>query len=357
MRNGSEQYGIYLHGETRAELTGATVQRCELTGFLHGIRLRAASNNSLLENVVHANGSFPTRIGYGIDLALESKNNALQWNIVQRNADEGIHIGSGGHNNWLADNVVTDNYREDLYSLASNGGVFLGNTVGGPGTGNNSLYLKDSSFSYLERNTFLHKTARIVGDAHDNQFFNNTFSGAGLHFQYYRGVPNRAPTNNRVTGGSITGVQDCLRFTSSAGNVVTDTTLGNCGTQLRAESPAGPSENTVIGDEPAKVVLDAKSTLRVGWRLAVRVQDATGAPVSGAEVRVTDVTGASAFTLLTDEGGEIPTQIVTKYSRSGGRTMLKTPYTLTTVKAGYVTDVRVIPLAERLPLTISLRSQ
>ena len=91
-------------------------------------------------------------------------------------------------------------------------------TPWGPG-GVNSLYLKDSGGNLFEDNTFRGNTARIVGDARDNQFINNTFSGAGLHFQPYKGT-TRSPSNNRVTGGAITDTPECVRFTSTRGNVV-----------------------------------------------------------------------------------------------------------------------------------------
>jgi parallel beta-helix repeat protein len=329
---------------------GATVKRCRVRGFLRGIRLRAASSNVIADNTASGNGNQDAHVGYGIDVSGASHNNAFEGNRVQGNADEGIHIGHGSHKNRLVGNVIADNYRENLYVLAADGGVFLRNTLGSGGV--NSLYLKDSSFNHFEGNTFLDRTARVIGDAHDNVFADNAFLGAGLHFAHYKGSP-RHPTANRVTGGAITAAADCLRFTSSGGNVVVDTKLGPCQTGVRAESPAGPSENTLVGIDPGAMALDEGSTLKVGARVIVHVQDAAGAPVAGAEVQARGATGA-AFTAVTDERGDIPSQIVITSTRVGGETTPRTPIEVTVSKPGYATDVRTVPAGDPLNLTVSL---
>ena len=120
-------------------------------------------------------------------------------NRVHGNADEGIHIGTGSHQNRFVGNTSADNLPGESLPALADGNVFVRNTLG-PG-GINSLYLKDSGKNLFEGNTFRGNTARIVGDAHDNQFVNNTFSGAGLHFQPYKGT-TRSPSNNRVSGGA-----------------------------------------------------------------------------------------------------------------------------------------------------------
>jgi len=353
--NGKEHYGIFLGGKPGAEVSGATIKACRVGGFMRGIRLRAASGNVIADSVTSRNGNFITHEGYGIDVAGGSTNNILQGNTVQGNADEGIHIGRGSHRNRLTENVVTDNHRESLYLLAADGGVFLRNTLGG--TGVNSLYLKDSSSNYFEGNAFVGKTARIIGDSHDNQFVGNTFSGAGLHIQSYKETPNRRPANNRVTGGVIKGPAECVRFTSTSGNVVMDTVLSDCRTQVKSEAPAGPSENTIVGVTVSATALDEASTLAVGWRLGIRVEDAGGAPIAGAQVQATDAAGAAVFTAFTDEGGNIPDQIVIASVRTDSKATPKTPHTVSTSKAGHRSDIRTVPVEEHLKLTIPLKPE
>ena len=348
----SEQYGISLSGKPGAEISGATVKGCRVSRFHRGIRLHAASSNRVADNTAADNGDQGNHVGYGIDISGGSHNNVLENNRVHGNADEGIHIGTGSYKNRFAGNTSADNYRENLYLLLASGNVFVRNTLG-PG-GMNSLYLKDSGGNLFEANTFRGNTARIVGDARDNQFINNTFSGAGLHFQPYKGT-TRSPSNNRVTGGAITDTRECIRFTSTRGNVVEDVDLGGCRTAVRSESPSGPSDNTLIGALSAALTLDEGSTLGRGRRVSVQVKDAAGAPVAGAKVLGRDASGASTWEAETDAAGNTPPQVFLTDARVGSRTTPRTPLTLIVTKPGYAEETQVVSTIEGASLTVSLR--
>ena len=348
----SEQYGISLSGKPGAEISGATVKGCRVSRFHRGIRLHAASSSLIADNTATDNGDQRNHVGYGIDVSGGSHNNVLENNRVHGNADEGIHIGTGSYKNRFAGNTSADNYRENLYLLLANGNVFVRNTLG-PG-GVNSLYLKDSGGNLFEGNTFRGNTARIVGDARDNQFINNTFSGAGLHFQPYKGTA-RSPSNNRVTGGAITDTRECIRFTSTRGNVVEDTDLGGCRTAVRSESPSGPSDNTLIGALSAALTLDEGSTLSRGRRVSVHVKDAAGAPVAGAKVQGRDASGTSTWEAETDAAGNTPPQVFLTEARVGSRTVPRTPFTLIVTKPGYAAETQAVSTIEGASLTVSLR--
>lgn len=347
----TEQYGISLSGRPGAEISGATVKGCRVSRFHRGIRLHAASSSLIADSTATDNGDQRNHVGYGIDVSGGSHNNVLENNRVHRNADEGIHIGTGSYKNRFVGNTSADNYRENLYLLLANGNVFVRNTLG-PG-GVNSLYLKDSGGNRFEGNTFRGNTARIVGDARDNQFINNTFSGAGLHFQPYKGTA-RSPSNNRVTGGAITDTRECVRFTSSRGNVIEDTDLA-CRTAVRSESPSGPSDNTLIGAPSAALTLDEGSTLSRGRRVSVQVKDPAGAPVAGAKVQGRDASGTSLWEAETDAAGNTPPQIFLTEARVGSGTVPRTPVTLVVTKPGYAEETQTVSTIEGASLTVSLR--
>jgi parallel beta-helix repeat protein len=347
----SEQYGISFSGKPGAEVSGASVRGCRVSRFHRGIRLHAASNSTVADNTASDNGDQRTHVGYGIDVSGGSHNNVIENNRVHGNADEGIHIGTGSNKNRLSGNTSTNNYRENLYLLSANGNVFLRNTLG-PG-GINSLYLKDSIGNLFQGNTFRGSTARIVGDARDNEFVNNTFSGAGLHFLPYKGTA-RSPSNNRVIGGAITDTKECIRFTSTRGNVVEDIELG-CRTAVRSESPSAPSDNTLIGALSAAITLDEGSTLSRGQRVSVHVKDAAGAPVAGAKVQGRDASGTSMWEAETDAAGNTPPQVFLTESRVGTRTVPRTPFTLTVTKPGYAGETQAVSTIEGASLTVSLR--
>jgi parallel beta-helix repeat protein len=314
LRDGSEQYGVVLDGRPNAEVTGVTVASCHVSGFLRGIRLRAARGNTITGNVVTGNGNFKTHEGYGIDVAGGSVDNLIEKNRVHQSADEGVHIGRGSHGNRVVGNEITDNHRESLYVLASDRGIFLGNTLGNSGV--NSAYVKDASGNRFESNRFVGRPVRVIGAARDNLFARNTFAGASLHFQDYKG--GQSPSRNRVTGGTMTGGRDyCVRFTNSGDNTIADLPMSGCRVIVRAESPARPTQNTVVGLGAGAVELDEGSTLRLGRRVEVRVTDGAGQPVAGAEVEGRDESGRSLWTAVTDAAGAIPPQFTIVRTRTG----------------------------------------
>jgi parallel beta-helix repeat protein len=112
--NGSDFYGVYLRG-----MTGGTVKNVVVTGFRHGIRLRDAHGNQILDSKAFRNGDFSAHVGYGIDVAISSSNNTFRNNLVYDNADEGVHLGSGTGDNTFVGNSVYNNFHENIYLLDS----------------------------------------------------------------------------------------------------------------------------------------------------------------------------------------------------------------------------------------------
>lgn len=238
--NGSDFYGVYLRGTA-----GGTVKNVLVTGFRHGIRLRDAHGNQILDSKAFRNGDFNAHVGYGIDVAISSSNNTFRNNLVYDNADEGVHLGSGTGDNTFVGNSVYNNFLENIYLLESHNNTLADNTTWG---GQNSLYVKDSSFNVIEGNTLRDRTLLIRGDSHDNELRDNTFTGAGVHFQVYTSeTPIRHPHDNTVIGGSITGAATCVRFSSSWANMIEDTTLSSCGTDIASNGDQAQSHNTFVG--------------------------------------------------------------------------------------------------------------
>ncbi len=231
--DGSELYGVYLRGTT-----GGTVRNVMVTGFRHGMRLRDAHDNQLLDNETFQNGNFGTHVGYGFDVAKGSSNNTWRGNLIYDNADEGIHFGTGSLDNTFSENSVYDNLRENIYVLASDNNTFTDNITWG---GQNSIFVKDSSFNLFEGNTFQDATAVVRADSHDNLLADNDFVGTGIHFQVYtKQTPLRHPHDNTMIGGTISGASRCVRFSSSWANVIIGTILTDCGTAIYSRGDKAP---------------------------------------------------------------------------------------------------------------------
>jgi parallel beta-helix repeat protein len=348
--NGSDVYGVYLHGTT-----GGTVKNLVITGFRHGIRLRDAHGNQILNSETFQNGNFSSHVGYGIDVALGSSNNTFRGNSIHDNADEGIHFGSGSQGNTFTGNTVYNNTAENIYLLASHYNTLANNTTRG---GVNSLYVKDSSFNVIEGNTFRDRMLLVRGDSHDNELTGNQLIGTGIHFQVYTSAtPYRHPYDNTVIGGSITGASNCLRFSSSWGNVVLDTALSSCSTSIASTGDYAQSRNTLTGVsfDASKVALDSNALVDVEWHLDVHVQNASGTPLGSARIRAFDKTNTLLFDVLTDASGDIKTQDVLEYTKKGSTQTFYTPLVLETTKTGYASDTRQLSLTGTRSLTLVLQ--
>lgn len=342
-------YGIHLSSGT----SGATVKNCDVSGFMHGIRLREAHRNQIINNDAHHNGDSAGHVGYGIDVAGGSTENILQGNQVHHNADEGIHIGAASHRNTLVGNRVYDNFRENIYVLHAERGLFKDNVTRG---GKNSLLLKHAAFHRFENNAFHDRTALIRGDSHDNQLIGNEFVNAGVHFEAFQeGTTLTRPTKNLIVGGKIVGAKQCVRFTGALGNLLKDVRLDHCGDEVMATGLKARVENTLIGMRlnPGKFSLQDNSLLHVGWQVDVSVKDANGADLGGARVKGFDIRNTLVFEAVTAPDGKIPTQDVVQYSQSGLTHTSHTPHSLH-VTANHATAVRQVAIDGTKTIAISL---
>ena len=320
---------------------------------MHGIRLREAHRNLIINNDAHHNGDSTSHVGYGIDVAGGSTENSFQGNRIHHNADEGIHIGAASHRNTLVGNQAYDNFRENIYVLRSERGVFKENITHG---GKNSLLLKHAAFHRFENNAFHDRTALIRGDSHDNQFVGNDFVNAGIHFQAFQeGTTLTRPTKNLMVGGKIVGAKQCVRFSGALGNLLKDVRLENCGDEVVATGLKARIENTLIGMRlnPSKFSLQDNSLLHVGWQLDVSVKDANGAVLGGARVKGFDIRNTLVFEAVTAPDGKIPTQDVIQYTQSGPTQTYHTPHTLH-VTANHATAVRQVAVDGAKAIAISL---
>jgi parallel beta-helix repeat protein len=345
-----ETYGVYLNGSTGAVVTDVVV-----TGFLRGIRLANAQGNQILESETVQNGNFTTHVGYGIDMASGARNNLLQDNLIHNNADEGIHFGSGSGGNVFVGNTVYDNHIENIYFISSHNNTILNNTTR---LGQTGVYVKDSTGNVFQDNTFQDKIVHIRGDSYNNQFINNTLLNTGFHFQVYTSdTPFRYPHDNVVKGGRITNASGiCLRFSSSWDNVISDTILGGCKTDIVMNSDQAQSRNTVVnvGFSSSKVQLDGESALTVGWRLNLHVQDSDAKPLEAARVIATDANNRALFDVMTDRDGNAPSQTVISYVKTNATQTVFTPIALETKKNGFQTENRQVTLTNSAALTITL---
>lgn len=344
-----EDFGIALQTAT----IGATVKNCDVSGFLRGIRLREANKNQILHNMLHHNGDFAAHVGYGIDVA-GSQDNLFQDNHVHHNADEGIHIGTASHGNTFIGNRVEDNYRENFYFLRVERGVLRKNLVRGGGA--NSVFIKHSAFLRLENNEFHDKPVAFRGDAHDNVLTDNVLLNAGVRFQAYEENGSlTSPSKNLVTGGKISGAQECISFSNASGNIIKNVQLIHCTKSIVAEGDGGRAENSLIGIPVTSdaMVLNGTAVLHIGWQLNLMVKTSTGAPVTGAKVQGLDMQKQALFETVTTADGTAPSQDVIEYTLRGSTKTVSAPLSLR-VSSGEKITTQELSLNKNSTITVSL---
>lgn len=325
--SGDVVYGLYVRN-----VNDVTVRDVRVTGFRHGLRLRAAQRAQILDSEFFENGR--NGVGYGIDLALGSSNNTLRGNRVFQNADEGVHFGSGCVGNLFENNEVFDNVRENVYLLASSEHTLRGNLLEG---GRDSFFVKDSSSNILENNIIRDGTLVLRGDASNNLVRDNVVEDAGVRIQVYdKDVLPRFPADNRIEGGSITHSGTCVRFESTSGNEVAETSLEGCGTEVRSDGDLAPSENSVVGLplRSSRLDLDGASTLHQMWAIDVAVEDSGGGPVSGATVTATNSTPELLFEETSGADGTVPPRPLLGSTWTGSSEATYTPFTFLAVAEG-----------------------
>jgi parallel beta-helix repeat protein len=201
------KFGIEVDGAV-----GATVKNCKVTKFRRGIRINAGSGNALLGNESYANK-------YGIDLAGGTQRNVIKRNLVRINRDEGIHFGES-HRNKLVKNTFSDNKRENVYLLRSNGNLIKGNLLNPSNAA--AIFVKHSSRNEFVRNWIEDAAVQVRGDSKHNVFEGNYLKGNGYVFEAYQEPTGWTfPSGNETHGDCIRKTDFCYRFLGAFDNTAT----------------------------------------------------------------------------------------------------------------------------------------
>lgn len=271
-------YGVQVDGKG----SGARIRNVGVTGFERGVRLVKVERVRVESVAAHDNGDLEARVGYGIDLAGGSSRNVLQNVQVFRNADEGIHVGSGAHENRIVDAEVHDNGRENVYFLRNHGNVLARSTVRGAVSA--AVYVKRAARTVLEGNTIEGAPVHVRGDSRDTRMLDNVLRGAGVVLQRYRDkdakIGMRAPAATVIEGGRIAADGACIRLEGATGTLIDKVAL-ECPEQIALDDASVEVVATGVED----VRCAGKGRVELVRRVEVRFVDGRGVPVAGAELR------------------------------------------------------------------------
>lgn len=270
-------YGVQVD----AKGSGARIRNLAVTGFERGIRLVKAERVRLEAVAAHGNGDAKARVGYGIDLAGGSSRNVLERVQVFGNADEGIHVGSGAHENRIVDSQIYDNSRENVYFLRNHGNVLARSTLRGSGT---AVYVKHAARTVLEGNRIDGAVVHVRGASRDTRLIDNVLAESAVILQRYHDkdakIGTQAPAGTTIKGGRIVSQGPCVRVEGAVGTVLE-------GVALECPQQVSIADATVTA--VATRVVDVRCA-GAGWlerarRVEVRFVAAAGSPVAAAELR------------------------------------------------------------------------
>ncbi|MDQ6946050.1 MAG: right-handed parallel beta-helix repeat-containing protein [Actinomycetota bacterium] len=220
---------------------GSTVQKGTVAGFGAGVAINGGSANVVQNLTVQDNIGTPDGdFGDGITI-VDSKDNHVQGNTVQRNGPySGISVVGASTGNMIHQNVVTDNNmmpgdpsagRQDMgiriEGPAANNNVITGNTVSGSGADGIVVLATCASPDTGCAGTPPNEGNTITA----NMSHNNGTSGKGDGIRLFAVPQPVAPAHNTITG-----------------NVTNDNTTHGIAIDANGAANPGPPENKVTGN-------------------------------------------------------------------------------------------------------------
>jgi hypothetical protein len=220
------KYGVRID-----KVADVAVTNCEISGFQRGIRVRGGqrvhlAKNTVRENVIGIESAGATESGQSIDVRIED-------NLVEKNQQDGIHLGTGTIRGKVVKNRLIRNGQESLYLLWCEQCEITENLIEDAGT--SGIYHKNTSGALYADNVLRRSLVHVRGDSANNVFARNVLDSTSYVFDGYtsRGYAHdpgwvRVPHDNEIVGGSVGGKKFCFRFHGAHHNRVRGTLTHFC---------------------------------------------------------------------------------------------------------------------------------
>jgi hypothetical protein len=220
------KYGVRID-----KVVDVSVKGCKISGFQRGIRVRGGQRvrlekNEVRDNVIGIESAGATESGQSVDVRIED-------NLVEKNQQDGIHLGSGTVRGQVVKNRLIRNGQESLYLLWCEQCEVKENLIEGAGT--SGIYHKNTSGAVYADNVLRRSLVHVRGDSANNVFARNVLDSTSYVFDGYtsRGYAHdpgwvKVPHDNEIVGGSVGGKKYCFRFQGAHGNRVRGTLTHFC---------------------------------------------------------------------------------------------------------------------------------
>lgn len=317
-----------------------------LVGQGYGISLAASSGNLVRGNTITDNIA-------GLAIMPYSSGNTLWQNGISKykDSDIGLYVDPNGSAfaNEISDNNTVDGtpvlyYYDDpelsveglditVCNITNLGQVFAyqcdsvtvaNSSIGWGASGISISGAKTAIMSNVTVNG-ASSTAIRIGQADDVAILGSSLRSTGTGISAYS-VAAMSLEDTNILGLSVGARLDAARGA-----------FGNCsleGATLASLSSASTLSliNTTHTGGPA--VVSADSVLEAKWYMEVDVV-ASGMPLEGALVNVTDSKGVMALNVTSDANGKVPDMLLLEWAQAGMAYDNRTPYFLNVTKDGY----------------------
>jgi hypothetical protein len=314
---GSTAQGIYLYDGN--EIIGSnnnTIEYNNITAAIRGIDISLGSNNTITRNIINSTN-------YGVYLtnpigtsANTEKNNFTYNTITGENSFAGFYFIDG------------DISHEDICTYVAHNNI---TTTGVGAMGFNLFIFSECTF---ENNTITTSGADSHGikiqGGQNNTFISNsiTVSGNSTGLWIDDNAPISIPVSNFTFYDMLINSSNYSVYISSANVDINDIFLVNV---------------SYIGTNKSERVSSVEdiSELTRKWYL-----DVTVSSIEDANTTLTNSTGGTSFSLLTNSSGQIARQTLLEYVNSNNTITYYNNYSLSTTKSGYNSNTTTFNLSE-----------
>jgi len=272
------------------------VQGNEIYGNLWGIKSSHSSNNTFINNSVHNQIKLGGSGGHGLFFqGSPYYNNKIIGNLVYNNEQDGIHLEDETFwNNSIINNTVYNNRPDGIFIGRGTNNFIIDNIVHHNGLGSINpsagIRISRTSNNVVRGNT-----------VHDND--------NGIYLE--KSINNRYTINNTIAGNTVYNNDIGIRVREAQDNTFIENTIFNNKNNVYIERQSwninfincsllnptyydfnltenshATTLNTTFDD--TKIMIEPGSTLTIKNYLHVLVLNATIAPISGADIEVTD---------------------------------------------------------------------
>ncbi len=326
-----------------------------LTNITSCQELNVSFTSYKLQNNVQSNGTCFTITAN--DITLDGKGYKITYGV---GGSSGYGVYVFGMNQTIIKNLIFEEgntsgtSKYNVYFRNANNNAFSNNIINTSGLNSYGIRLDASSYNLINNNSVITSgSADAIRISPSNSNFNiisnNTITTStnGARGIYIEASVNNTFRNNQIRTANNINSEGIYFVESVDGNMFYDSFINASTTNdVYFSYPSSGIVNfkNVTLTDTSGPAFDSSSTARanVYWYFDAQVNNAIGNSIENANVTAKNVSGAIAFSQLTNANGRISRQEILQYWRNSSVTRNQNNYTFNVSKLGYPTLIRSI---------------